>query len=263
MRKTEAFIAGSLVFSALVFGVYRTPFTLYMSLIYALAVYMGKENIRFRGVKFDLQTILGVLTIIVSPAFLFIKIGEYPSPSSFHALVLIGASLIFLEVRGNEGPLGILGLELFTALASKTEGFERFVDFLSDLFVGVTSHLVRALIGLFNVPITMNDNIAVVRQSIVVIGSGCSGLDAFLLYIFASLLVIYLRRSNLKEALLLLTGALGIIPLNALRIFTLLVIGYYSGISFLELFHAHLGDLLFIAYVFTYWWVVLKRQKAP
>lgn len=261
MKRTEAFIVGSTLFSAVVFGVYRTPFTLYMGLLYALVMYIGKENVRFRKPGLDPQTILGAAMILVSPVFLAVKLGGYTSPSSFHALALTGASLILLKIRGNEGPLGILGLELFTALIAKTDDFKIFVDKLSDLFVDVTSHSVRWLIDVFNVPISMRGNVAVVGHSIVIIGSGCSGLDAFVLYILASLLMMYIRRSDRKEAFLLLAGALGIIPLNALRIFLLLVIGYYSGISFLELFHSHLGDLMFVAYVFAYWWLVLRRLK--
>ena len=261
MRRSEAFIAGSVLFSAVVFGVYRTPFTIYMGLLYALIMYIGKENVRFRKPKLDPQTILGTVFVAISPVFLIVTIEGYTSPSSFHALALTGASLVLLEIRGNEGPLGILGLELFTALVSKTEGFKGLVANLSELFVDVTSHAVRGLIDVFNVPIVMRGNVAVVRNSMVIIGSGCSGLDAFILYILASLLMVYIRRSDRKEAFLLLAGALGIIPLNALRIFTLLVIGYHSGISFLELFHSHLGDLMFVVYVFGYWWLVLKSPK--
>jgi exosortase/archaeosortase family protein len=198
---------------------------------------------------------------MVSPIFLLVKIGRYPSPASFQALVMLGLFLILFEHRTDKIlPLLSTG-ELLIAIGVRSWALNGAIKEMSYLFVDVTSYLVKAGIRLFGIPITMNKNIAAVRDSIVIIGSGCSGLDAFVIYILATLLLIYIRRSSREEAALLLLGALGIIPLNALRIFTLLIIGYHSGISFLELFHSHLGDLMFLAYVFLYWRWVMGRKR--
>ena len=256
MRRSEAFFWFSLVFTVMIFAVYRSPPVLYLGLIYSIVVFLARNSLGHKETLLDGWGILGTAMLLVSPVFLAVRFGEYPSPAAFHALILIGLSLLLFRPRSTVGPNSIAIFEAFLAAAVRSRSVGDLIAWLSDRFVDVTSYLVRGLIDLFNVPITMNGNVAVVRDTIVVVGSGCSGLDAFTLYILASLLLIYLRKSNRNEALLLLAGALGIIPLNALRIFSLLVIGYHSGISFLELFHSHLGDLMFVAYVFLYWWWV-------
>lgn len=261
MKRIEGFLVFSILFTLVVFVVFRTPFIIYMGLFYALVFYLKRDGIQERETGINAQAILGILLVVISPLFLFVKIGKYTSPSAFHAFFLTGLSLFFFEIEGDGIPLGILTIEWLTALIAKTKGFNILVSWLSNRFVDVTSYLVRGLIYISRVPIIINGNIAVVRNSIVIVGSGCSGLDAFVLYLLASTLLIILRKSNKNEATLLLLGALGIIPLNAVRIFFLLIIGYYSGISFLELFHSHLGDLMFVAYVYLYWWWATGIKK--
>ncbi|MDV3104721.1 exosortase/archaeosortase family protein [Thermococcus waiotapuensis] len=244
-----------------VFLIYRTPFTLYAGLIYALTLRISEKRALPKRPGLDLQAIIGASFIMISPAFLVIRLGEYTSPSAFLTFLLLGLQLILYELRGLEVPSIVVAGGATIALLAKTDLISEAIDATSALFVDVTSILVKGLVTLSGVPIKINGNVAVVRKSIVIIGSGCSGFDAFVIYILATLLLIYLRKSSRKEAALLLLGAIGIIPLNAVRIFTLLVIGYYSGMSFLELFHSHLGDLMFVAYVFIYWWAVLRWKK--
>lgn len=239
------------------------PFLLYIGLTYLLLIYLLRDSIVPRKPGLDVQTVIGLLTIVLSLLSVFIQMsfGLQPSPSAFHALLILGLQIIFFDIRGLELPSVILVGELTIAILSKTSLVEKLIREMSNVFVKITSVLVKTLIVMFKVPIEMKDNVVIVRKSMVIIGWGCSGLDAFVIYILATVLLIYIRKSSWKEALLLLLGALGIIPLNAIRIFTLLVIGYHSGISYLKLFHSHLGDLMFILYVYIYWWIVLKKAK--
>ncbi len=259
--KVRAFEGFVLLLTTAVFLLYRTPFTLYIGLVYALTIYASERKAVPREPGLDFQTILGVLLILISPVFLAIRLGEYPSPSTFLTLLLTGLQLVFFRVRGLEIPLTVAAGGVGIALSSKTDLIRRVIDVTSGFFVDVTSVLVKGLVVLSGIPIQINGNIAVVRNVLVIIGSGCSGFDAFVIYTLASLLLIYMRRSSRWEALLLIFGAVGIVPLNALRIFLLLIIGYYTGISFLELFHSHLGDLMFVAYVFLYWWWVTRKSE--
>ncbi|ASI98399.1 archaeosortase/exosortase family protein [Thermococcus celer] len=233
----------SLAFTAVIFAVYRTPAVLYLGLLYSMMVAFSRGGLVERTLRLDAQALVGVLLVGISPVFLIVRFGEYPSPATFHALVLIGVSLLLFEVKSTALPNSIALFEMSLAAAVRMEIVERMIARTSDIFVGATSHLVRWMVDLSGIPIKVQGNTAVVRNSIIVIGSGCSGLDAFVLYLLASTLLILLRKSGREEAALLLLGAVGIIPLNALRIFTLLVVGYHSGIPFLELFHSHLGDL--------------------
>ncbi|ASJ01754.1 exosortase/archaeosortase family protein [Thermococcus gorgonarius] len=259
--KIRTFEALVVLLTTAVFLIYRTPFTLYVGLIYALTLHISEKRALPRRRGLDLQTIIGASLILISPAFLVVRLGEYTSPSAFLMFLLLGLQLLLYGVRGLEVPLTVAAGGATIALLAKTNLIREAIDATSALFVDITSVLVKGLVTLSGVPIKINENVAVVGRSIVIIGSGCSGFDAFVIYILATLLLIYLRKSSRREAALLLAGALGIIPLNALRIFTLLVIGYYSGISFLELFHSHLGDLMFVAYVFVYWWWATKKEK--
>ena len=243
------------------FAVYRSQYVLYFGLVYGAVVYLEREGLKPRGSVGKARKIATLTLIALSPIFLVVKIGEFTSPTSFYALLLLGLLELYFQA-----PLLVRGLPIFmfvTAMLTRSVVIRHVMSVSSKAFVDVTSHLVHVLIKITGIPIGIRDNVATVGKDIVVIGFGCSGLDAFIIYILASLLLIYLRKSSRKEAVLLLLGALGIIPLNALRIFVLLTIGYYWGIPFLELFHSHLGDLMFIAYVFVYWWWVLKRSDAP
>ena len=259
--KIRTFEGLVVIITTAVFLLYRTPFTLYAGLLYALTLYASERKALPRGPGLDPQTILGILLVLLSPVFLVVKLGKYPSPSTFVMLFLLGLQLVFFRIKGLEMPLAVAAGGAAVALSSKTGLIKKAIDITSGLFVDVTSILVKGLVELSGIPIKINKNIAVVGKAIVIIGSGCSGFDAFVIYILASLLLIYMRKSSRREAALLLLGAIGIIPLNALRIFILLVIGYYTGVSFLELFHSHLGDLMFVAYVFLYWWWVTGRKK--
>ncbi len=263
MRRIEKFILFSALIAAILFLTMPTPPALYFSLIYLLLLWASRNNIKEKPIRWGVTTLAGVLMILGSPLFLIFKWGGYPSPSTFQALLYLGISLIAFEVRTIAFPSLLLLLEVFLSAVSRTTLGVTLLVWTSDRFVDVTSYLVRGLIDVFDVPITMTDNVATVRNTAVIIGSGCSGLDAFILYLLASLLLIYLRKSGRREAALILLGALGIIPLNAVRIFILLLIGYHSGIPFLELFHSHLGDLMFLAYVILYWWWVLKDTRKP
>jgi exosortase/archaeosortase family protein len=153
-----------------------------------------------------------------------------------------------------------------TAMVMKTGLIAMAINKTSKVFVDITSKLVNVMLRISNTPIRVHENVANVSNGIVVIGSGCSGLDAFLLYLLASLLLIHHRKFTVKEAALIVIGSLGVIPLNAIRIFTLLFIGQKWGISYLKLFHSHLGDMMFIAYVFAYWTLVIRhfsREEGP
>ncbi|ASJ08361.1 exosortase/archaeosortase family protein [Thermococcus siculi] len=259
MRRSEGFAIFSMLFAVVLFAIMPTPPMLYLSLIYSVAVLLLRNSIKPKPLRLDWPTVLGAGFIVISPLFVLFKWGETPSPSMFQALLFLGVSLILFDFRTMVLPDSILLLEILLSWITRTGIGIYTLNWFSGLFVDMTSYLVRGLIDIFNVPILMRGNVAVVRNSIVIIGFGCSGLDAFVLYLLASLFLIYLRKSDRGEAALLLLGSLGIIPLNAVRIFTLLVIGYHSGISFLELFHSHLGDLMFLVYVFFYWWLVLKK----
>ncbi len=255
------FFALTLLLTIVLFGVSRTLFLLYVGLTYLLILYLLRNSVSLREPKLDFQTILGLAMVVLSPVFLFIRLGEYPSPSTFHALFVLGLQLIFFSIKGLEVPTLVLIGEVVMALLARTNLVGELIDKTSSIFIKITSALVKTLVVISRMPIEVHDNVAVIRNSMVIIGAGCSGLDAFVIYILATVLLIYIRKSSWKEALLLLLGALGIIPLNAIRIFTLLVIGYHSGISYLKLFHSHLGDLMFILYVYIYWWIVLKKAK--
>ena len=257
--KWQDYLLVTVLLSIGLFAVYRSQYVLYFGLVYGVVVYLKREWFKPRGSVGKARKIVAFALIALSPIFLVVRIGTYTSPTSFYALFLLG----LLELYFQAPPL-VRGLPIFIfamAMLTRSAVIEHIMSASSKAFVDVTSHLVHVLIKITGIPIGIKDNVATVGNDIVVIGFGCSGLDAFIIYILASLLLIYLRKSSRKEAVLLLLGAIGVIPLNALRIFTLLTIGYYWGIPFLELFHSHLGDLMFIAYVFVYWWWVLKRSN--
>jgi len=260
LKRSKLLAALSIVLTTVLFVVYRSPPVLYIGLVYAGAI-MLSENQLVEKTRPDVWSVAGALMIAASPIFLAVKFGGYPSPSIFQSLVLIGASFILFTPKSTVVPNTITAFGIAIAIGARTGYISAIIVRLSDFFVEITSYMVNSVLTYFNVPISMNGNVATVKENIVVIGSGCSGFNAFVLYITASLLLIYLTKADRKTALLLLLGGVWIIPLNSARILILLLIGYHSGISFLRLFHSHLGDMMFVGYVFAYWWLILRRSK--
>ncbi len=253
----NVFVLLSLMFSIVLFILYRSPVLLYFGLPYSLIVYVRHVKI---GRPNKLAP-LGVLMILASPYFLLHSFGGYPSPLTFQSFVIIGFTLVFLDLREVLVPTVFMALAPVFALLVRFGVVSSFVSSASSVFVDVTSVMVRHLLDIVGYPIQVYGNVITVRNSMVVVGSGCSGLSALVLYFLATVLLVYVRRSALREAMLLFAGLLGIIPLNALRIFILLVVGYKYGLPYLRVFHSHIGDLMFIVYVYLYWWVVLKKLK--
>jgi len=258
----RALMIGVVLLTLVIFYFYRSPPILYLGLSFVFLILIGEKE-RTCNLKINTRrTIFALILLVLAVLSLMHPFWKTPSPLTFLSLS-IGALLLILCKRLQEFKVEILyiGIGPLLAALSRTNTFQRIETIMSSWFVKATGALLTLMFKLSDMPAQMSGNTITTRGMIVIVKPGCSGLGAFFLYLLATALLVYARKSKFKEASLLLVGALGIIPINAIRIFILILVGYHYGVSYLELFHSHLGDIIFLAYVYFYWRTVLSYSS--
>jgi exosortase/archaeosortase family protein len=122
--------------------------------------------------------------------------------------------------------------------------------FMLDKFYAVDMFLDNS------VPVIMINDFAVS------IGSPCSGIDSMLLFtaFFAGIFALdYNKLKKLNFTIFFIIGFLGVILVNILRLFLLIVIGVEFSPEFaVGMFHTNAGWILFIIYFLGYYWIIKK-----
>lgn len=92
------------------------------------------------------------------------------------------------------------------------------------------------------------------------VGVVCAGLHPSVLFLGVFGMHAWQERSPPRRlAALLALGLVGVYLANVVRLVALALVGYEWGGEALQRAHAHLGWLLFVAWMMLYWWLVLRR----
>ena len=103
------------------------------------------------------------------------------------------------------------------------------------------------------------------------IGKVCSGIESLLLFTVLYLFIFFLDYKKLNKKKMFVAyvpGIVGVFFVNILRIYILLLVGYYYSPDLaVGIFHTNLGWMFFVAYFFLFWilvykWVI-KDDKKP
>lgn len=163
--------------------------------------------------------IKSILDFIMPIGFIFTFLVFSMSEDTYIIQELIGPYFVSFSVWASGGFLNILGYNVAT---------------LNDVFILPSGVPVRVLIW-------------------------CSGIASVML--FSLLTTFFLIREKIPlftKISLILIGAIGMLFVNVLRISILIIIAIEYGTSLMEVFHSHLGDILFIVYTFIFWLLALK-----
>lgn len=102
-----------------------------------------------------------------------------------------------------------------------------------------------------------------IGKFIVSIVAACSGIEGFGLFCVLSAIIIYIERKKIikwKTYLFFSLGALGTLIVNILRIYFLLIVGYYTSPDVaMKIFHVNAGWIFFILYFLAFLYVVYPK----
>jgi len=102
------------------------------------------------------------------------------------------------------------------------------------------------------------------RVSGVLITPLCGGLLSFIMFTFAFAIVLFDAGRGFGRAKLLGTfvlGAFATFMIGVLRVYIVLLLGYYMGFDVMMAAHNYLGYVLFLAFVMALWYLVLGSSK--
>lgn len=166
--------------------------------------------------------------------------------------------------------------ELFIAGGLGVLAYEVAVIFkkLWPIFAAFTAKSVAFLLKIFfqNVRLDFN-NPASPRVGAgsftVLITDLCSGIEGLGLFFVLSLVILFFEKKNLRFGrgiAFLLLGLFGVLIVNVIRIFSLLLVGIYYNKEFaLHTFHTNAGWILFVLYFLIFWAVfqplILRKRS--
>ena len=169
--------------------------------------------------------------------------------------IIIAAALVLLTL-----PLILTFNDLLASLASAT-GFDKLVssivpfettavgDLLKGLGLPAGSNAGSVWLGAGFIPVTA------------VVDWNCAGWQGFALFGVTSVIGLEEVRTSRSRALVILAGIAGVFIVNVLRIFAVVLLGYYAGYPAALLFHNYGGAVMTLAYLLAFWSLVLRRQR--
>jgi thaumarchaeosortase len=101
-----------------------------------------------------------------------------------------------------------------------------------------------------------------VNQYVATISWSCAGIQSLLIYSFVILL--FLKGTSIttqRKIIYVIIGAAGTFLVNILRIAAIFMAGVASGADSAAIFHVYYGELFFIAWIITYFFIVFLCEK--
>jgi len=92
----------------------------------------------------------------------------------------------------------------------------------------------------------------------------CAGVDAMVIFgLLLVLLISHLRLTYITKGVSSMIGIFGLVPLNLIRVTILVIVGYMYGLNIAQFFHSHIGDILFLLYVVTFFVLLSRLETSP
>ncbi|HEY6283469.1 MAG TPA: exosortase/archaeosortase family protein, partial [Nitrososphaerales archaeon] len=89
----------------------------------------------------------------------------------------------------------------------------------------------------------------------------CAGWQSFILFGLTSVAGLGEVRTDQGRISILILGALGVFAMNVLRIFFVVLLGYYVNYPAALIFHDYGGAVMTLVFLFAFWTLVLNRQR--
>jgi exosortase/archaeosortase family protein len=156
-------------------------------------------------------------------------------------------------------PLVITFNSFLTTLASIT-GFDRLISAIVPYEAGAVADLLRG----FGLPAGSGaDSVWLSGGFVPVVAFidwNCAGWQGFALFGLTSAAGLGEIGTKLGKSVVLLAGALGILAINILRIFVVVLLGYFVGYPAALLFHDYGGTVLTLVWLLAFWALVLRKS---
>jgi len=258
----------ALIFSLMTYFISYVGMTLMTALLFLVIIIIDSKSYKklkpkyyyFKNIPIDV--ILGVF-LIALPFGNYILNPIHTTPTFGNidvTFVLIGLTILFYGVRRLWDFYLPIGFVIAIALFSFLMHTSLIIDILGPAFIQFTIFFSTALLNLFGYGVTAGPDYFILpdggRIGMLV---WCSGIESFTL--FTLLMIVLLLREKIKlpvKITLIVIGAIGDLFVNVIRVAILVAIAINYGMSMMELFHSHLGDLLFLLYVILFYWLVIK-----
>ncbi len=206
---------------------------------------------------------LGILSCILSFAAVPLGLGKPPFSLDDITLLLAGASLAFFAVWGHgrlllPATIPIIVVLGYQILGARTSGM--------DILVGPTTTLIYWIASALGLSPSMSGNIISfltadgtnMRVSIV---PDCTGIWSLTAYVLAFLMVAILVPGITRRGYVFFLIGLPVTYLvNLARVVLIIVAIYYFGPSWgPQMAHAHLGWIVFSAWMMAFWYLFFSR----
>ena len=168
--------------------------------------------------------------------------------------LIIAAALIFLTL-----PLILTFNGLLASIATAT-GFDRIVSAIVPFEASAVADLLRGF-GLAGG--SSGGTVWLSGQYLPVAATvdwNCAGWQSFILFGLTSVAGFSEVRSDRGRISILVLGVIGVFAMNVLRIFFVVLLGYYVSYPAALIFHNYGGAVMTLVFLFAFWTMVLNRQ---
>jgi exosortase/archaeosortase family protein len=139
---------------------------------------------------------------------------------------------------------------------------------VGSAFASLTIAYTGGLLKLSGVPVTATGEVLYLgpqsRIGAVAVTGLCSGFLSFAMFLFAFSLVLVDTGKTLgpkRLIFLLAIGASGTFLISSLRVYLVLVVGYYFGLTAMATAHQYLGYVMFLCLCVCFWYATLEWSR--
>jgi exosortase/archaeosortase family protein len=168
--------------------------------------------------------------------------------------LIIAAALIFLTL-----PLVLTFNGLLASVATFT-GFDRVVSAVVPYEASTVGDLLRGFGlsgGSSGGTVWLSGSFLPVAATV---DWNCAGWQSFILFGLTSVAGLGEVRTDRGRISILVLGAIGVFAMNVLRIFFVVLLGYYVSYPAALIFHDYGGAVMTLVFLFAFWTLVLNRQ---
>ena len=168
--------------------------------------------------------------------------------------LLVAAALIFLTL-----PLVITFSDVLASIATMT-GFDRVVSTIVPLETSAVGDLLRG----FGLPAGNNAGSVWIGAGFIPVSAlvdwNCAGWQGFLLFGVTAAVGVGEVRTRIVKTAVVLAGVFGVFAVNVVRIFIVVLLGYFVNYQSALIFHDYGGAVMTLGWLVIFWSFVLRRH---
>lgn len=251
-------------------------FLLIASLFIAYSCYRKSNILEHNAHDINIkQTLLGFFLIIIDLLYNIISSDTFASFD--HGVIFAGILIILLNV----------GVFRFLKLNKTIISFSTYFIFITMILYGFlfsglpfilgnkdenilfesftkSTVIISAYVLNFVKPTYFSETVINFDGFQVGIGDACSGIESLSVFLSSAIAyIIAIKKKNMKKMLkYMLIGGIALYIMNILRIFIIILIGYYMGLDEMLFVHYNLGWVFFLIGMGVFWYLVFSDSDS-